>query len=157
MTFDLKAELPRLMPHAVAWAERQEAHILSGGVTLGPVGVEIARGVGVSDPSAVRVLIVDPIPSPDDPALIEANEQVPLVGPHLAGLTFGHGIFMRKDHAENLLTLAHELRHVHQYEGFGSIPAFLSVYLPQVAEHGYTNAPLELEAQEAAERLFRAG
>jgi hypothetical protein len=43
--------------------------------------------------------------------------------------------------------LAHECRHVYQYEVAGSIDAFLSLYLKQVAEFTYERAPFELDAQ----------
>lgn len=157
MTFDLRAALPELMPRAVAWAERQSALILSNGVTLGSRGIEIAREAGVAYASAVRVLIVPEISGPDDSVLSEANKQVQLVGPHLAGLTFAHGIFIRSDHQGSAKTLAHELRHVHQYERLGSIAGFLAEYLPQIVEYGYDDAPLEVEAKEEAERLFPSG
>jgi hypothetical protein len=43
--------------------------------------------------------------------------------------------------------LAHECRHVYQYEVAGSIEAFLPLYLQQIAEFTYDRAPLELDAQ----------
>lgn len=43
--------------------------------------------------------------------------------------------------------VSHELRHVHQYEQHGSIAAFLRVYLRQIVEVGYANAPLEADAR----------
>jgi hypothetical protein len=36
---------------------------------------------------------------------------------------------------------------VHQYERAGSIAAFLPVYLQQIVELGYNNAPFEIDAR----------
>ncbi len=52
--------------------------------------------------------------------------------------------------AEGCLTarlLAHECRHVYQYEVAGSIEAFLPLYLKQIAEFTYKRAPYELDAR----------
>jgi hypothetical protein len=43
--------------------------------------------------------------------------------------------------------LRHEFRHVHQYEMAGSIIAFLPVYLGQIVQFGYRDAPLEVDAR----------
>jgi hypothetical protein len=64
----------------------------------------------------------------------------------MLGLTLGHSIFIVRGHKDRRL-LSHELRHVHQYEHHGSIAAFLPVYLQQIVEVGYANAPLEADAR----------
>jgi hypothetical protein len=64
----------------------------------------------------------------------------------MVGLTLGHSIFICRGHQTRRL-LSHELRHVHQYEAHGSIAEFLPVYLQQIAEVGYANAPFEIEAR----------
>ena len=43
--------------------------------------------------------------------------------------------------------LSHELRHVHQYEKFGSISSFLAEYLNQIISVGYDKSPLEIDAR----------
>jgi hypothetical protein len=43
--------------------------------------------------------------------------------------------------------LSHECRHAYQYETYGSIAAFLPVYLDQIASVGYLDAPFEQDAR----------
>ena len=102
--------------------------------------------VGVSQRQLVRVEMVDSLPLPDDSVLRSAALQAGLLGPGMAGLTLGHAIFVCRGHRDRRL-LSHELRHVHQYEQHGSIAAFLRVYLTQIVEVGYADAPLELDAR----------
>jgi hypothetical protein len=64
----------------------------------------------------------------------------------MVGLTLGHSIFICRGHQTRRL-LSHELRHVHQYEANGSIAEFLPMYLQQIAEVGYANAPFEIDAR----------
>jgi hypothetical protein len=65
----------------------------------------------------------------------------------MGGITFGHAIFIRQGQVTNRL-VSHELRHVHQYEAFGSIGSFLATYLQQIATVHYDNAPLEIDARQ---------
>jgi hypothetical protein len=148
---DLLKELPRLMPLACKWAESEASRILATGVTLDPVGLRLASCVGVRAPEQVRVLFVPTIPRPAEPALAQACDATGIIGPETRGLTLGHGVFIRERDEANPWLLAHELRHVSQYEGFGSIAAFLGKYLPELVQFGPTNSPLELDASEAAD------
>src|ERR1700690_2042738 len=50
MPIDLASALPRLLPVAVEWAERQSASIRETGVALDLAGIQLARGVGVRYP-----------------------------------------------------------------------------------------------------------
>jgi len=106
----------------------------------------MARRVGVSQPQLVRVEMVSSLPLPEDATLRSAALEAGLLGGGMAGLTLGHSIFIRRGHKDRRL-LSHELRHVHQYEQHGSIAAFLRVYLSQIVEVGYANAPLEVDAR----------
>jgi len=143
---DLRAELPRLLPGAVAWAQAQAAHVAAVGTALDEAGLALARRVGVAHPEHVRIKVVNALPLPDDPTLSAAAIQAGLLGPDMVGLTLGYSIFVRDAHVTARL-LSHECRHVHQYEAHGSIEAFLPVYLAQVISLGYPNAPFELDAQ----------
>jgi len=147
---DLSAELPRLLPKAVAWVEAESARFLEAGRPLHPSERAIARAAGVRYPERVRVAAVDAIPRPDDVALREAALQVGLLGPDTVGLALGHAVLLRSDFVADPGILGHELRHVRQYECYGSIKAFLSVYLPQLVQFGYRHAPLEIEARSEA-------
>ena len=143
---DLRAALPRLLPGAIAWAEARAGEAAATGAALTAAWSEIARRVGVQRPELIRVAIVDSVPLPDEPTLRAAALQTGLLGPHMAGLTLGYSVFVVRGQLSVRL-LSHEFRHVQQYEAHGSIGAFLPVYLQQIVEVGYDNAPYELDAQ----------
>ena len=146
MPIDLRAALPLLLPGAIAWAEGCAGEAAETGVALTESGADIARGVGVQRPELIRVVVIDSLPLPEDPTLRAAALQTGLLGPHMAGLTLGYSVFVVRGQ-ESVRLLSHEFRHVHQYEAHGSIAAFLPVYLQQIVEVGYANAPFELDAQ----------
>jgi hypothetical protein len=66
----------------------------------------------------------------------------------MIGITFSHGIYVRRSGSGNPRVLSHEFRHVYQYEQAGSIAAFLPEYLRQIVTVGYASAPLERDARE---------
>lgn len=143
---DLQRALPQLLPGAIAWAEARARRAAEVGEPLTPSEQEMARTVGVSKPELVRVETVESLPLPDDPMLRAAALQAGLLGPGMVGLTLGHAVFICRGHKTRRL-LSHELRHVHQYEQNGSIAGFLPLYLKQVIEAGYRNAPFEADAR----------
>ena len=143
---DLLSVLPRLMAPAIEWAEMQSKLAQKEGQSLDAVGLALAERVGVQQPEKIRIKIVDRLPLPVEPALRQAAFQTGLLGPGMVGLTLGYGILVVKGHLDSRL-LAHECRHVHQYESYGSISAFLPVYLEQIATVGYRDAPLEQDAR----------
>jgi hypothetical protein len=145
---DLRNELARLLPSAIAWAEDRARKAAEVGTPLTAPEQEMAREVGVTRPELVRVEMVgDSLPMPADPALREAAMQAGLLGPGMVGLTLGYSIFICRGHKTRRL-LSHELRHVHQYEQHGLIAGFLPLYLKQVIEAGYREAPFERDARE---------
>jgi hypothetical protein len=144
---DLRRELPKLLPGAIAWAEARAKRAAEVGIPLTVDEQNIARAVGVTRPDLVRIEIVgDRLPMPDDPVLQAAALQAGLLGPGMVGLTLGHSIFICRGHKTRRL-VSHELRHVYQYEQHGSIAAFLPLYLAQVLEVGYQNAAFERDAR----------
>jgi hypothetical protein len=144
---DLRHELPRLLPRAIAWAERRAAEAAEAGSPLVADELALALAVGVEKPELVRVeLVGDRLPIPEDPVLRAAALQAGMLGPDMVGLTLGHSILVCRGHRSRRL-LSHELRHVHQYEQHGSIAAFLTLYVSQVLEDGYENAALERDAR----------
>jgi hypothetical protein len=149
---DLLTELPRLLPLAVAWAEEYSALILHTGLPLSEPELALARLVGLQSAGRVRVLAVPLIPAPYEPTLAAACAQLQFLGPNTAGLTLGPGIFVKQGLESDRVLLAHELRHVAQYEQYPSITAYLSVYIPELLRFGYAQAPMELDAQRAAAR-----
>jgi len=143
------SELESVIALATDWAEEHSQRILSQGFLLNESMVLIATRVGVVAPERIRIQIVDLIPSPDKQPLKAFCENLEFLGPETWGLTLGSSIYIRKDHADNRKSLAHELCHVFQYERFGSIRAFLAEYIPQFIQFGYKQMPLELEAVNA--------
>jgi len=147
MSLDLASLLPILLPRAIAWAERQEKRVLAEGTPLSAHWQALARSVGVQEPERIRVVVVDALPLPDDPDLQAFALQTGLLGPGMIGLTLGYAVFACRGHDASPRLLSHEFRHVHQYEVFGSIKQFLPVYLEQIAQFGYDDAPLEEDAR----------
>jgi hypothetical protein len=140
-----------LISKAVEWATVQQRHILTSGRTLRANEIDTARAVGVSQPEKIRIKEVSSIPAPQDSVLAQTALQAGFIWDNMAGLTLFYGIFIREDSYDREL-LAHECRHVCQYEQRGTIRAFLQEYIPQVLASGYDDAPLEKEAREAARK-----
>ena len=147
MPIDLNSVLPVLLPRAIDWANAKSDEILAFGEPLNEMGLKLASTVGVADASRIRVSTVAVLPLPEDPELREVALDTGLLGPGMIGLTLGYGIFVCDGHVDNRL-ISHECRHVYQYEAAGSIENFLPVYLQQIAEYGYQDAPFEIDARE---------
>jgi hypothetical protein len=144
---DLRSQLPKLLPAAIAWAEARAKKAAEAGSPLTPEEQGIARAVGVRKAELVRIEIVgDRLPMPEDPVLQAAATRAGLLGPAMVGLTLGHAIIICRGHKTRRL-VSHELRHVYQYEQCGSIAAFLPAYLAQVLEVGYQDAAFERDAR----------
>lgn len=143
----LAARLPVLTPRVVDWAERQSAAALQGGTALPVELQQVAARVGVRQPRNIRVLVVDEIPLPDEPALRAAAGQVGLSQSWAAGLTLGYSVFLRRGVERELRLLSHEFRHVAQYEACGGIAGFMPLHLGHLAELGYEASPFEVDAR----------
>jgi hypothetical protein len=143
---DLRALLPQLLPHAVAWAEFQSQHVASLGMALPEELLNVANRVGVQRPELIRVKLVDQLPLPEEPTLRQAALETGLLGPDVVGLTLGYSILLVQGY-DSVRLISHECRHVYQYEVLGSIEKFLPVYLQQIVEFGYESAPLEVDAR----------
>ena len=144
---DLAAQLPILAPRAVAWAHAMEGEAMRTGRPLDVATQSLARELGVREPRRVRVVVVDRVPLPDEPALRAAALQVGLSQSTATGITLGHAIFVRRGSEADVRLLSHELRHVAQYEAAGGIPAFLAKHLVDLATHGYEDSPFEVDAR----------
>lgn len=147
MPLDLKSVLPALLPRAIDWANVRSNEILADGEPLTESGLKLATAVGVTDASRIRIREVCSLPLPEDAELRTVALETGLLGPGMIGLTLGYGIYVCKGHVDNRL-ISHECRHVYQYETAGSIEDFLPVYLEQIAECGYYDAPFEIDARE---------
>lgn len=144
---DVAALLPALTPRAVEWAEAQSELVLGQGTPLDRAGLALASAVGVREPERIRLGVMPTVPFPDDPLLRAAAVEVGLMDPNTVGLTLGYAVVVVAGHESDLCLLAHEFRHVHQYELAGSIRAFLPPYLAEIVEFGYAAAPSEVDAR----------
>ncbi|MDH3604274.1 MAG: hypothetical protein OEU26_32110 [Candidatus Tectomicrobia bacterium] len=135
-----------LLPLAITWAEAEAAKVAHSDIALNNHLLTVARSVGVVQPELTRVALVHALPMPQDPKLNAAAVQTGLLGPGMVGLTLGYSVFVCHGH-DTVRLLSHEFRHVYQYERAGSIAAFLPVYLTQIVQFGYANAPFEQDAR----------
>jgi hypothetical protein len=154
MSFLPLDEFPALFPQVVAWAYNLETQARESGRSLTPFESNLAQNVGVAHPGEVRILLVPTIPLPAHPRVKQLARQVGLLNANTGGLTAVYGVIVRLDCANNLRLLAHEFVHVAQYERLGR-EGFLEEYIRQIAEHGYQNAPFELEADTKADKACR--
>lgn len=143
---DLLYQLEILLPQAIKWAEDHNKIIQNQGISLTEEQVEIAKQVSVKHPEKIKILEVDKFPFPENEQLSQAATQIGFLGDEMQGLTLGHSIYIRRGKLTKQL-LSHELRHVYQYEAFGSIPEFLVEYLKQIVLVGYENSLLEQDAR----------
>lgn len=105
--------------------------------------------VGVRNTDAVRV-VWGYLPKPEEGSEHFMRMIGILFGDGLNGLALGHCIFLPSQDAVDDESLAHELRHVKQFEDFGSIDAFIEAYADQVNRYGYENSGLEQDARSTA-------
>ena len=156
---DLKALLPVLTPRAVEWARSVSDQVASTGLVLNDAGLSLARSVGVEHPDRIRLAMVIALPVDDDPLLQQAAAYTGVLGPNSVGITLGYSVIVRHGYQSPRL-LSHEFRQVQQYEKGGSIESMVPVYLNQIVEFGYDNAPMEVDARAAqsvpAQRVGRS-
>jgi len=144
---DVVAQVDRLMPGVVALILSTEANALAHGRALTADERALARSVGVAAPERVRVLEESSMPGTDEPALALLVRQFGAYNPRRWGLTARYGIVFKTRPTKPLL--AHELRHVAQYEHLG-LDGFARRYITELLVVGYANSPLEAEANIAA-------
>ena len=148
------AEFETLLPLAAEWAATEEQRILREGVALSEQELADAAAMGVREPERIRLLRVESVPMPENRELRAAAEAVHFLSPETRGLTLQYGIFMRWDCWQDRHILVHEFAHTVQYERLGGILPFLRQYLYQCLTIGYANAPMELEAADAAAKFI---
>src|SRR5881394_1579659 len=148
-------EFDRLTSIASQWAKSQEAYILEHGVPLTADQVADAQQAGVTDPSAVRVLVVHRIPLPDGKELAEAARRAQIITDASRGVTIGHGIIIRADSWRDRELLLHQLVHVAQCERSGGLEKFVNEYLldRRSSSRNFSLGSLEDEARGLAREL----
>ncbi len=131
------AKINALMPAAMKWYDNVDKGLYKKGRELTSVEKKQAKQLGVRNPGAVRVVILDKFPEPSGHI---ANNS------HIEGARAMGNIIMIKPHLKNnSVVLCHELVHVAQKDRMG-----LRNFLKQIAleKHilGYSKSLLENEA-----------
>jgi len=80
----------------------QSDFITRTGLPLNEAQIAIARSVGVAHPELIKILEVDALPIPEVSELRQAAQTSGLFSPDMAGLTRGHGIYIRHGQAKQL-------------------------------------------------------
>jgi hypothetical protein len=133
---------------ATAWAETESAKTLQFGAPLNELGLQTARLVGVRCPENIRIKYHGTVPFPPDIELEKLMISVGMPPGQIDGMTLHYGINIKKDQIRHEL-LRHEFRHVSQFEHYGSISAFMEVYLTELIEKTYGPGSLEQDAKHA--------
>lgn len=147
---------PHAMPATLAWAMSVNAPALAQGKPLSSCQAADALEVGVLKPDAVRILRVPNLPQPDCPHFRNLATQSGLDLGGSAGMALGYAVLICHRALGDRRVLRHELRHVAQFEQSGDLGQFLEEYLAQIGQHGYRDAPLEVDARRHEGRLTNA-
>lgn len=139
-----KEILTRLLPIIGDWAELEEKSIFENGIPLSDYQIMDAVDAGVRKPDYIRLQKVIKVPIPSQ--LEQAIKLTGLINSGTIALTLGHSIYIRSDFWDNRKVLIHEFAHVMQHERIGNVRSFLSQYLTECLDYGFTAAPLEQEA-----------
>ncbi len=131
------AKIDALMPAAMKWYDNVDKALYNKGRELTNLEKKQAKQLGVRNPDAVRVVILDKFPEPTGHVVNNS---------HSEGARAMGNIIMMKPHLKNdSVVLCHELVHVAQKDRMG-----LRNFLKQIAleKHilGYSKSLLENEA-----------
>ena len=147
----------QLLPRACDWARKQEEFVLARGNPLGPRHLADARLVGVQDCARVRVLVVDRIPLPDDPALAQVARRIGIITEETRCMGFGHALIIRVDDWNDRELILHNLVHIAQCERSGGLEQWVCQYLGDRTNcPNFTIGSLEEEARRIAREICTA-
>ncbi len=125
-----------LIPHAMTWYNNVEKTLYSKGRPLTTSEKKMAKVLGVRNPGAVRVVILDKFPEPTNKT----------VNNHFEGArAMGNIIMIKPRHKNDSIVLCHELVHVAQKDRMG-LKKFLTRYALEREVLGYSRSLLENEA-----------
>lgn len=105
----------------------------------------IAHAVGVVQPESIQLIEVERMPIDDFATYQQLKSLAELKSSHSIGMSLGYTVFILKGQLSDAV-LAHEFRHVSQFEAMGSLEHYLTTYLSQLLTYGYQAAPMELDA-----------
>lgn len=145
--------LQQLMPAAMAWALSVNASGLAKGKPLSLCQAADAIEVGVKKPDAVRILRIPNLPEPDCADLRRTAGKSGLDMGRSHGMALGYAVLICHSALGDRRVLRHELRHVAQFESSGSLSRYLEEYLEQIVQHGYRDAPFEVDARRYESRF----
>jgi hypothetical protein len=141
----MEDNIDQIINYAIRWALATVHYYQDRGRPLNAVETEIAIAAGVIHPELIRIIETDHVPEPKLDELAALRIQSGLLHSHSVGLTLGNQVFIRNGFMRPYL-LAHEFRHVYQFEQLGSLEIMIRNYLLEVVQFGYRNAPLEIDA-----------
>jgi hypothetical protein len=145
--------LAQAMPATLSWAASVNVNVITQGKPLSAWQAADAVEVGVRRPEAVRILRVPGLPQPDCPHFRSLATQAGLDLGQSAGMALGYAVLICHHALGSRRVLRHELRHVAQFEKSGNLARFLDGYLTQIAQHGYRDAPFEVDARQHESRI----
>jgi hypothetical protein len=143
---NLLASLPRILPFAYEWWEKQETLILQEGEPLSEAQQADARRLNITHPEKIRILWAETLPEPDHAELLFLAKQMGLFSPKTSGLAVGYGISIRPALRDDRYAFVHQCVHVAQCERLGGIRPFLNDYVRECIDPGYPFGTLEQEA-----------
>ncbi|WP_303905213.1 eCIS core domain-containing protein [Thiohalomonas denitrificans] len=150
---DTRPVVAELLPAAVAWYRELQERFYSRGRALNHRERQLAASLGVKETEAVRVVVLEHFPLPQDPALQAEARRYGLGTCRFFALTIGHLIAIKPRAVDDLKLLAHEFVHVAQQEEWGTEESVRRL-LVQYRRFGPAAAPLEVEAQETVQELW---
>ena len=146
-----------LLPVAYQWAKAQEELVLAHGSPLSPRHMDDAELAGVVDRTAVRVLVVDRIPVPENPKLAEASRRIGIITEDTRCIGFGRALIIRVDAWNDRELILHNLVHIAQSQRSGGLEQWVRQYLGDRTNcPNFTIGSLEEEARRIAREICAA-
>jgi hypothetical protein len=143
-----------LLPLAYEWAKEQEQFVLARGNPLGARHTADAHLAGVKDWERIRILVVDRIPMPEDPALAEAAKRIGIITKDTRCMGFGYALIVRVDDWHDRELILHNLVHIAQCERSGGLENWVRDYLGNRTNCAdFTVGSLEEEARRIAREI----
>lgn len=142
-----------MLPFAMWWVRHNEKIALRLGRKLNDEELRWAQIIGIAHPEKIRILNVAKIPTPVPDFIEKMIQRKGYPAGSAAGMCMRYGIYAKETYAHSKSLIAHELVHTHQFERLGGIFHFLKTYLQETMLLGYSNSPLEIEANSTAETI----
>lgn len=130
-------KIDALIPSAMKWYDEVSKSLYAKGRVLTKAEKRQAKALGVKNPNAIRVVILEKFPEPNNHATTNN---------HFEGArAMGNIIMLKPKYRNNSTVLCHELVHVAQKDRMG-LKQFLKQYALEREVLGYSRSLLEKEA-----------